>query len=137
LERFFIDQAEIPGVGPAKKAALRSFGIETAADVNWQSVYRVKGFGDTLTMVVVSWRQQIEKRFRFNPQTAITEADKSAVRNRVATRKLELESHLIGGLEELRRIKANSVGQTKVLGNLINNANQRLAQAIADLQVIK
>ena len=55
----------------------------------------------------------------------------------MARRKLELESHLVGGLEDLKRIKANSVGQTKVLGNLINKANQRLAQAIADLQVIK
>lgn len=31
--RIFIDVASIPGVGPARKAALRSFGIETAADV--------------------------------------------------------------------------------------------------------
>lgn len=137
LERFFIDQAEILGVGLAKKAALRSFGIETAADVSWHSVHRVRGFGDALTGVMVSWRKQIEQRFRFNPQNAVTEADKSAIRNQVTRRKLELESHLVGGLEELRRIKANSVGQTKVLGNLINNANQKLAQAIADLQVIK
>ncbi|MBW6101303.1 hypothetical protein HTY54_20205 [Escherichia coli] len=46
---FFIDVASIPGVGPARKAALRSFGIETAADVTRRGVKQVKGFGDHLT----------------------------------------------------------------------------------------
>ncbi len=45
----FIDVASIPGVGPARKAALRCFGIETAADVTRRSVKQVKGFGDHLT----------------------------------------------------------------------------------------
>lgn len=45
----FIDVASIPGVGPARKAALRSFGIETAADVTRRGVKQVKGFGDHLT----------------------------------------------------------------------------------------
>lgn len=49
LEGFFIDVASIPGVGPARKAALRSFGIETAADVTRRGVKQVKGFGDHLT----------------------------------------------------------------------------------------
>jgi DNA-binding helix-hairpin-helix protein with protein kinase domain len=34
LDGCFIDSASISGVGPARKAALRSFGIETAADVS-------------------------------------------------------------------------------------------------------
>jgi DNA-binding helix-hairpin-helix protein with protein kinase domain len=38
LDRYFIDRANIPGVGTNRKAALRSFGIETAADVNRGSV---------------------------------------------------------------------------------------------------
>jgi DNA-binding helix-hairpin-helix protein with protein kinase domain len=33
LDTCFIDRANIAGLGPSRKAALRSFGIETAADV--------------------------------------------------------------------------------------------------------
>lgn len=53
LDRCFIDAATIPGVGPAKKAALRSFGIETAADIDRHKVRAVLGFGDILTRAVV------------------------------------------------------------------------------------
>jgi DNA-binding helix-hairpin-helix protein with protein kinase domain len=53
LDRYFIEVASIPGVGPAKKAALRSFGIETAADVQWNKAPSVKRLGEVLTRAVV------------------------------------------------------------------------------------
>ncbi|VED14885.1 putative chaperonin [Escherichia coli] len=68
LEGFFIDVASIPGVGPARKAALRSFGIETAADVTRRSVKQVKGFGDHLTQAVIDWKASCERRFVFRPE---------------------------------------------------------------------
>lgn len=49
LDTCFIDRATISGVGPAPKAALRSFGIETAADVSRNKVMQVRGFGEGLT----------------------------------------------------------------------------------------
>ncbi|EHV5986453.1 helix-hairpin-helix domain-containing protein, partial [Escherichia coli] len=61
LEGFFIDVASVPGVGPARKAALRSFGIETAADVTRRSVKQVKGFGDHLTQAVIDWKASCER----------------------------------------------------------------------------
>ncbi len=62
LEGFFIDVASIPGVGPARKAALRSFGIETAADVTRRGVKQVKGFGDHINQAVISWKASCERR---------------------------------------------------------------------------
>ncbi len=79
LEGFFIDVASIPGVGPARKAALRSFGIETAADVTRRGVKQVKGFGDHLTQAVIDWKASCERRFVFRPNEAITPADRQAV----------------------------------------------------------
>ena len=52
LDGCFIDVASIPGVGPARKAALRSFGIETAADASRSKVMQVRGFGESLTRAV-------------------------------------------------------------------------------------
>jgi len=137
LERFFIDSSDIFGVGQAKKAALRSFGIETAADVSWHSVHRVKGFGDVLTRSVVDWKNSCERKFVFNPSLAITDADKQAVKAKIAKRKLLIETRLSGGAEELRRIYADSISKAGVRTNLLNTAFMALAQVDADYNLIK
>jgi len=134
LDRYFIDTATISGVGSAKKTALRSFGIETAADVTWNKVIAVKGFGEVLTRAVVDWRKACERRFVFNPNIAVTEADKNAVRARIATRKRTLEITLNAGGAELHRGCQEMVNKTNILMPLLQAASQKLAQAQADLK---
>ncbi len=136
LERHFLDAASISGVGPAKKAALRSFGIETAADVTWNRVIAVKGFGEVLTRVVVDWRKACERRFTFNPRLAVTETDKTAVRAQIATRKRALESSLNAGAAELQRLRQEMLNKANGLNPLLQLASQKLAQAQADLNAI-
>lgn len=136
LERHFLDVAAISGVGPAKKAALRSFGIETAADVTWNKVISVKGFGEVLTRAVVDWRKACERRFVFNPNRAVTEADKNAVRAKIATRKRALEITLNAGAAELQRLRQDMIGKVNVLSPALQAASHRLAQAQADLNAI-
>jgi DNA-binding helix-hairpin-helix protein with protein kinase domain len=136
LERHFIDAASISGVGSAKKAALRSFGIETAADVTWNKVIAVKGFGEVLTQAVVGWRKACERRFVFNPNLAVTEADKSAVRAQIATRKRTLEITLNSSVAELQRVRQDMVNKANSLTPILQSASQRLAQAHADLNII-
>ncbi len=136
LERYFIDAASILGVGPAKKAALRSFGIETAADVGWNKVFAVKGFGEVLTRAVVDWRKNCERQFVFNPRLAVTEADKNAMRAQIATRKRALEINLNAGAAELQRLRQDMIHKEKELIPLLQMAGKKLAQAQADLTVI-
>jgi DNA-binding helix-hairpin-helix protein with protein kinase domain len=136
LERHFIDGATIPGVGPAKKAALRSFGIETAADVTWAKVIAVKGFGEVLTRAVVDWQKACERRFVFNPSIAVTDADKNAVRAQIAARKRTIENALTTGAEELQRISQEMSNKANTLMPLLQAASQKLAQARADLNAV-
>lgn len=136
LERYFIDTANISGVGPAKKAALRSFGIETAADVTWHKVIAVKGFGEVLTRAVVDWRKACERRFVFNSQLAVTETDKNAVRAQIATRKRTLEITLNAGATEIQQLRQEMIKKANVLIPLLQVASQKLAQTLADLSVI-
>ncbi len=49
LGNFFIDKATIPNIGPGRKAMLASFGIETAADIEWNRIIMIRGFGEALT----------------------------------------------------------------------------------------
>ncbi|MGO4479930.1 hypothetical protein AB4Z32_27200 [Massilia sp. 2TAF26] len=136
LDRYFIEIASIPGVGPAKKAALRSFGIETAADVQWNKVRAVKGFGDVLTRAVVDWRKACERKFVFNPAQAVTEADRNAVRGKLQVQRKSIEASLLAGATELQRMSTEANVRTAALRNQLQAAAQEFAQAKADLAVL-
>jgi DNA-binding helix-hairpin-helix protein with protein kinase domain len=135
LDSFFIEVANIPGVGAGRKAALRSFGIETAADVNANAVRQVKGFGENLTRAVVDWRASIERRFVFNPAQAITASDIAAVKARIAQKRAKLEGELNAGLTQLQQLRQSSVSRQAVLKTQLDEAAKKLSQASADLEV--
>jgi DNA-binding helix-hairpin-helix protein with protein kinase domain len=135
LETFFIEDAGISGVGPAKKAALQSFGIETAADVEWSRVHAVKGFGRVLTAAVMGWRKQCEKRFRFDPQRAVSQADVDAVKAKCAHRRKQLEIELAKGPNELWSIQQQGQTKISVFQARLTTAATHLAQARADMTV--
>ena len=136
LDRYFIDAASIHGVGPAKKAALRSFGIETAADVEWNKVRAVKGFGDVLTRAVVDWRKACERKFVFNPAQAVTEADRNAVRAKLMVQRKGIEAKLNAGASELQRMSLEANGRTASLRTQLQSAAQEYAQARADMALL-
>ena len=66
LDRYSIRNANIEGVGPSKKAKLRSFGIETAADIGDHRVRAVPGFGEVFTARLVAWRKSCEAGFQYD-----------------------------------------------------------------------
>jgi DNA-binding helix-hairpin-helix protein with protein kinase domain len=136
LDSFFIEAADIPGVGPGRKTALRSFGIETAADVNRHAVMQVRGFGPNLTRAVVDWRASCERRFTFNPNTAVTEADRNAVRSKYAARRRVIEGVLSVAPAELASFTQTATARANQLRAQTENAARELAQARADLAVL-
>lgn len=136
LERFFIDSADIPGVGPTRKAALRSFGIETAADVSRNQVMRIKGFGESLTRAVTDWKASVERRFVFNPAMAVSVADKNSVRAKFGARKNSITTTLAGGAAELQRFKQVAASRVNALQPQLEQATKQLAQAQSDLSLL-
>ena len=136
LERFLIERAEIPGVGQSRKAALRSFGIETAADVTRDRVRQVYGFGPTLTRAMVSWGARCEQGFRFDPSKTLVEADIYAVRSKYAARSAALEKILGGAPMELEIYRSAAATRAKALLPLVDKAAWTLAQATKDLSLL-
>jgi DNA-binding helix-hairpin-helix protein with protein kinase domain len=136
LERFFIDSASIPGVGPARKAALRSFGIETAADVSKRSVMQVRGFGESLTRAIMDWKASCERRFNFNPAIAVTNADKRTVQAKYGAKATQIERALEAGVSELRAYSQSATVRLAAMRPNLEAASKRLAQAEADLSVV-
>jgi DNA-binding helix-hairpin-helix protein with protein kinase domain len=66
LERFLIANAKIKKVGSGRKAVLRSFGIETAADINPSRISSIQGFGPSLVSELMAWRQNAVNKFIYN-----------------------------------------------------------------------
>jgi DNA-binding helix-hairpin-helix protein with protein kinase domain len=115
LDRFRIDSAKIRGIGPGRAAALASFGIETAHDVSERAILAISGFGPSLVHELVSWRQEKQRRFVYNPNAPIAPTEI----NRVESEILASRKHCI---ETLRQ------GQTRLarLSREIPAARERL-----------
>lgn len=135
LDTCFIDSATITGVGPARKAALRSFGIETAADVTRNKVMQVKGFGEGLTRAVMDWKATCERRFVFNPANAVSAADRNAVRAKIGARKIAIEAALSQGVADLQSYRHRVVNQGAILHPQLHDTAKKLAQAQKDLSI--
>lgn len=140
LDQFQVRRANISGIGPAKTATLISFGIETAADVNWSAVRAVPGFGDVMTLKLVKWRKAHKARFRYNPApNAQDVTDERALRSKYATQKAKLEASIRGGLTTLRNAKPRlDALPTQVRGDIaLMKALEERARAEQDLRLLR
>jgi len=136
LDKFFLKDHSIPGVGSTRKATLASFGIETAADVNWNKIISINRFGKALTGTIVKWRKSIEQRFVFNPTKGVDPADIAALNQRFSQKLRQVEGQLLSGPEQLNLLKEQIARQRTQLLPLIKIAAQQLAQAEADLSIM-
>lgn len=135
LDTFYIANAQIPRIGPGLKEALRSWGIETAADVTASKVDEVPGFGPTRVEELLKWRAAIERRFTFEPRRDVDPADIAALDHRFAMKRQGIERLLGSGASELRSV-AGTVKQRNdaMMPDLIRLA-RTLQQREADARV--
>ncbi|RQR44813.1 hypothetical protein DIE21_32820 [Burkholderia sp. Bp9140] len=132
LENFFISDHDIPGIGPTRKATLASFGIESAADISWNQVRSVKGFGERLTHELVNWRKRLEARFVFDPSKGVDPADVAALQQRYAQLKRQLEVPLSSGPEQLKQVRLKTEQQRTLVREMVLNADLQVAQTELD-----
>lgn len=136
LDKFFLEDHNIPGVGPTRKATLVSFGIETAADVIWNKVMNINGFGQKLTRELVDWRNGLERRFVFDPSKGVDPADIAAANQRFSQKRKQIEGNLLAGPEQLNQVRGQILQQRTQMLPMIRAAAQQVAQAEADLAVM-
>lgn len=136
LQQQFISDATIPAVGPTRTAALASFGIETAFDVETSAVQQVPGFGPKLTEKLLYWRKDVEAQFRFNPVVGVPPPEQRALDMKYAQARQPVEMRLLGGPGELQAIVRQAEGQLPPLTEHIRSCLQMLVQNEADLTVL-
>lgn len=137
LERFLdgyrIDKAQISGIGHARKITLRSYGLETAADITMNAVLAVPGFGPTYASKLLVWRSNIEQRFIFDPRRGVDPQDKRTVETEIQNRRAKLEQELRSGVTVLRQLSAHVQSTHTSLHKSADIAVKNLAQVEADL----
>lgn len=133
LEQFYIDDVQIRGLGPARKAALQSFGIETAADVVEDDVRQVKGFGGALTQALLDWRASHERSFVFLAHMQPPASEIAKLQQKGRTERAPIEMFLRKGPDVLRGLIADAQRQHSMLLPRVEAAAKLLAQAHADL----
>jgi DNA-binding helix-hairpin-helix protein with protein kinase domain len=137
LHRFLLGYrlvgATITGIGSARKAALASWGIESAADVSYASVKQIPGFGDTLTRTLLSWRRDIESRFVFDPSLGPDPTAIQQLKHRFAARRATIEQSLLKGPVELERLHGQVMAARRIAPPRLINAYRAFLQAKLDL----
>jgi len=132
LDRFEIEDARIKGVGPALKSTLESNGIETAADISYDKVLAVPGFGPTKTKALVDWRRTCEQKFRFDPSKEVDRTAIAAVERDILSTRMKLEGILTNGAAELTRVRLTTLARRDAMRPRVAEALRALAQAQFD-----
>ncbi|MBM4010086.1 MAG: helix-hairpin-helix domain-containing protein [Planctomycetes bacterium] len=135
LESLSVATAQIPGVGATKKSVLRTAGICSAADVAFDRLLRLKGFGPSSARAMVGWRAACEQRFQANP-TLLPQADIAAVHARYAQRRRTLEAFLDAGPAALASLAADARAKTTAMVARVQQAVAAVAQAQVDMKVV-
>jgi DNA-binding helix-hairpin-helix protein with protein kinase domain len=134
LDRFLIQRASIPSIGPAKTTTLASFGIESAADINRSAILAVPGFGPATADKLLAWRAGHERKFTYNPAPLPSDAQaQSRVEAEYAAKATDLARRIAGGQAELTLAMNNIRQRLAVEDGYMSEVALKRAQLVVDL----
>jgi DNA-binding helix-hairpin-helix protein with protein kinase domain len=136
LQTKFISEARIVGIGAGRTATLASYGIETAADVEYNRVLAVPGLDPDTTNNLCAWRSSFERQFHVNRAQGIPVAERQALLLKYAQVRQQLELKLRGGPARLRKVEEELAATLAELEPKIEAAYRDLAQAHVDVEAM-
>jgi DNA-binding helix-hairpin-helix protein with protein kinase domain len=137
LDRFEIESATIPHIGPGRKQTLSSYGIETAADIKEHEISKVPGIGPVSCSKLIEWRESVEAQFTFNPNRKIDPQHVAKVEQDILSERKRIEERLRAGSVELRTISGQILAARQHMKAQVEAAYGRYLQATADFDVAK
>jgi DNA-binding helix-hairpin-helix protein with protein kinase domain len=135
LENCFIDTCTTPGLSENRKAALRSFGIETAAEITPHKIMSIPGFDAALANELMNWRKQQESRFVFDEQKGVSASDVQGLIHTFQPKIRPVERELLIGIEKLHATQQKIFKNRVKFQPVIEKSARDLAKAHADLSV--
>jgi len=137
LDNFEIRHSRIKGIGPAKEAALTSYGIETAADVVLSKVLTVPGFGPTNSQALMQWRAKLEGRFAYSGnENDIDRQELAKIAANIQAKAAQLRRTLLAGPANLQTLLARAKGLAAVKDPELARIQVARLQILADLEYL-
>lgn len=136
LDGHLIENAKIDKIGVGRKAALASFGIETALDVVRASILTVPGFGEGLAGNLLAWRRSVEAQFVFDTNRGVPAHEQQALVQKYQQKREPLERGLNAGAGRLQKIVNEGDVEQMSLRGIIAQKMTPLGLAAADLLAI-
>ena len=118
------------GEGIHGKFSRDAHGIDNAAEVNVSALEAVPGFGSFLIMQLLTWRQSLEAKFKFDPGRGVDPADVRRVDMEIAKRGAEI-ALLCKGPGELKELGKRIAAARILLQGQLEQAYKNVAQAQA------
>jgi hypothetical protein len=91
LQRFIIDNAKVPGIGPGYKTRLLMAGILSAADIDHR-IYGVKGIGSTRSSALIAWHQSLRTAAQGNMPKALSAREVDPIKAKYAAEQQALQA---------------------------------------------
>ncbi|AWM86098.1 peptidoglycan-binding protein [Microvirga sp. 17 mud 1-3] len=137
LEKYPIAKSGAKGIGASRLLTLRSYGIETAADVDRRRIESIPTFGPSLANGLIVWRQKVEARFVFDPSQPLDPADVLAIKSDIAKRGADLEKRVHQAYLDLQNAHTAILSARTGHANLAKAAWESWKQAEADVQEVE
>jgi DNA-binding helix-hairpin-helix protein with protein kinase domain len=135
LDNIYISDYKINGIGPSREATLLSFGIETAYDINYNTIMRIPGFGQVITNELINWRKTKEKKFIFNPRLGVDPADVAVLNQRLDKERKQIETSLMSAPGQLNQIKKEILQERNIIFAELKQAAQNLEHAKSNMSL--
>lgn len=138
LDQFQISDAKISGIGAAKRAALASYGIETAADVKLDKVMQVSGFGPINSRPLIAWRDELEAKFVYSThQNNLDSQINKTFEADIESKAKVLRTLLANGARDLYTAAQQVQAKSHLSDDLLRKLHHERVQLRADLQYLK
>ncbi|MFO0967911.1 MAG: hypothetical protein U0793_20315 [Gemmataceae bacterium] len=137
LSLHLIADGDIDKIGPSRRQVLASHNIYTAADIEAYKIEKIRGFGNVLISNLLAWKEEVLRRFQFDPNTAVAASEQRSLV--VAFR--NLQQQVIGQMEDrTKRLEALTPSCRGTLEQLMPQLRQAVAiyyRAETNLTVFK
>jgi DNA-binding helix-hairpin-helix protein with protein kinase domain len=139
LQQQFLDdpQNKVPGIGPGRLATLASYGIETAHDVTEEDLEGIRGFGPRLREALLSWKEQVQDGFVYNPEVVVTDEAPSELVLKYRQLEEAIRGQLQRKVQDLEALGGQVEEQLQTVHDRLERLAGALAQAEADWRALQ
>ena len=130
--------AQISGLNYSMLTMLQSFGVESALDVDHLKLIGIPNLGPGLTLELMSWRDRVEKGFKFKPEHGVSMEDaKQAGESALRRFKIAQARKILMGAKQLDAMAEVGLAETnrdlKKFSDVADRARQ-VANQLRDFQ---